>query len=359
MLRHHPRVGDDAVDAAERFDRLRHRRDHARLVADVDLLREHAATELAQLRRGLGVLLGPPAPDDDVAAGAGDAAGEPEADPGVAARDHDHPAGQVEHGCIAIAKSSLPQVSAVGHPAPALPGGDGRRPHHASTELEHLVDRDRMLGTGHAQREEDTTDGVEDRGGDRLVEDLVGGRRGRRSAAAIPGAPAARRQGVARRPAPRGSSRRCADRVGHLRAAQRAHGNAEPACRMSVSTRRYDSAASPSSDGASEPFVHRGVVGPRHEHGADRREQRRAVTRVADAGGERLGPTPREEDHVAAGDRGEPHLAIELRGEQLGLLDRRRRSHGAVRARRTPSPPARVPACTCGARGLGSRSRGR
>ena len=99
-LAHHPRVGDDAVDAAQRFDRLRHRRDDTGLVADVDLLRQHSPTELAQVRRGLGVLLGTSSPHDHVAAGPGDAAGEPQTDPGVATRDHDHAAGQIEHRAL-------------------------------------------------------------------------------------------------------------------------------------------------------------------------------------------------------------------------------------------------------------------
>ena len=58
---------------------------------------EHAAPVLLQRGRRLGVLLGPPTPDHDVAARPGDAPGEAQSDAGVAAGDDDHPAGEIEH----------------------------------------------------------------------------------------------------------------------------------------------------------------------------------------------------------------------------------------------------------------------
>src|SRR5260221_8229525 len=59
---------------------------------------------------------------------------------------------------------------------PRLSGGDRRGAREALAEPQHVVDRNRMIRTCDAHREQDATNRVEDRRGDGLEEDLVGRR---------------------------------------------------------------------------------------------------------------------------------------------------------------------------------------
>ena len=114
-----------------------------------------------------------------------------------------------------------------------------------------------------------------------------------------------------------------ADGVLHGWRAERGHGDAEAVVAHLRQLAPVQAGHRGAQRGPVQPAGDRGVLGPGHEHRAERGEQRRPVARVADVRRRGHRPAPGQHDDVPPGDGDDVDLGAELPAQQLGPLGRR------------------------------------